>query len=259
MSRYFFVCPALPELRKDQKPAWSFTQVMDLFKLNFSADALDVVGLCNLWSDLVNYEALLYGLPADSFGNIDSKNFEKSLVDNLILFDFLDDYRRHFASVEDQKKHFAYLHFKFFETACQKAEGFLLNYYKFSEEILTVATALRAKKLGREIEKELSLMNKDLPLAMEAIITRDKVAYQPTPPYEALVEIYENHFEDPRAQHAAFFSFLFDWIEEQKETMSWGLDYASAYLIQLRLLTKLHPDDAQVPFNILEQIGEKAS
>lgn len=259
MSRYFFVCPALPELKKDQKPLWSFGQVMDLFKLNLSAHDLKSVSQCNLWSDLVNYEALLYGLPTDTFGNLDPKNFDKHLTDHPILFDFLDEYRRHFASSEEQKKHFSYLYFKFFEILCHQAEGFLQTYYKFIEDVLTVSTTLRAKKIGRDVEKELSLMNKELPLAMEAIITRDAKAYEPSGPFEALKEIYENHFDDPKAQHAAFFGFLFDWIEAQKEGMSWGLDWAIAYLIQLRLLTKLHPEDAQVPFNILEQIGEKAS
>ena len=232
---------------------------MDLFKLNLSDRDLRAVHLCNLWSDLVNYEALLYGLPTATFGNLDPKNFDKDLSDHPILFDFLEEYRRHFASAEEQKKHFAYLYFKFFETLCQQAEGFLQVYYKFIEDVLTVSTTLRAKRIGRDVEKELSLMNKDLPLAMEAIFTRDAKAYEPSGPFEALKGIYENFFEDPKAQHAAFFGFLFDWIESKKEGMPWGLDWAVAYLIQLRLLVQLHPDDAQVPFNILEQIGEKAS
>lgn len=258
MSRYFFACSALPELSKDEAPKISFDDLYMLFDLNLSKSARSQVDLAKSWTDMTNLEALLYGVPLEIFGNLDQKQMEAELEMGLGFFDFVFEFRKHFDTPDEQKEHFSQLYFQFFKKMREVSQGFLKWYYTLLEEVLTVMAALRAKKIGRDIEKELTFMEAALPLREEAAVYGDAKTYDPSEPYAELKKIYEDNFDEPGVQHKQFLSFLFDRVEEKKEELSWGLDWLIAYLVQIRLVSKLYPPSSQT-FDILEQISERAS
>jgi len=252
VSRYFFVCSALPELFKTEAPEISLDAIRMLFDLNLSKPALAQVYLAQAWTDLTNVQSLLYGVPLEIFGNLNPKEIEADLENNLGFFDFVLEFRNHFETVDLQKKHFAKLYFQFFENMRDKAQGFLHWYYSFLEEVFIVTTSLRAKKAGRDIDKEFSWREESFSSKTDVNIQESSGVYAD------LQKVYEENFEEPEKQHKQFLSFLFDRIEEKKEELSWGLDWLIAYLIQVQLLSKMHPTSSQ-SFDILEQIGERAS
>jgi len=240
MARHFFLCAAVPELSVEQKPAIDFDSFIFMLELSCTKGEWRLVRSLREFFDLMNLQATFFQRPLQPYGNVQPDDFEdhlrQRLSPNHIVIDYLDRY----SSVKQRRERFSQLVASFFEEK-KKERGFVGEYFAWLEEFFIVGAAVRAKRLGRDIAKELSDEDFSHPRVLESLAFRDAVSYDPPEAFAPVREIYERDFENPKQLEKNTTQFIFQHLEAIKELRPFTLDYLLAYMVQLILVEHLWP------------------
>lgn len=254
--RYYFVATSLPPLSLKTEPELSFAQLKDDLAMNLTD--LDLASVRSLLEpiDLYNIKALWLGLPLDERGTILGKELEEALLVResfpLYVGDFLDAY----DSDEERLRYFPSLVSSMY---LQKRKGFLSEYYAFEREVACVLSALRAKKLGRDLVQEFQFEDPSDPLIAEIIAQKDAPEYVPPAEYEDLKAIFVDNVHDPRKLAECLSAYRFEKLEEWESREHFTLDRILAYAARLLLVESIGEpteEDLRAATDIIEELSE---
>lgn len=240
MARHFFLCSAVPEISVQEKPGIDFDSFIHMLELSCSKREWKKVSALRQFFDLMNLQALFFSRPLNSYGSIAPDIFEEQLNQHLGFPLTVIDYVMRYQSTEDRRLHFSALVAAFFGEQT-KHSGFVGEYFKWLEEFFIVGATLRSKRLGRDVAKELGDEDFSHPLVAEGLSFRDAANYDPPERFHSFKEIYERDFDNAKALETNTSNFIFQHLEEIKETRPFSLDFLLAYMVQLILVEHLWP------------------
>ena len=231
-KQYYFLACALPVLKINGKLDISFTEVKDMLDLNLSEDDLTVVNQFLQFIDLLNLRLLWLDRPLDLRGTLNRKELDKAQETGEGLPQYVSDFLTRFESTEDRLHNFAYLLTQFF---AQTYSGFLKRYFQFERNWRLVVSAIRAKKLGRDITQELQYEDFQDPLVAYILAQKDMENFEPPEDFSGLKDLFSK-YTDPLELHKAFLEYRFSKVGEMVENESFTIDLIIGYLAQLLIV-----------------------
>lgn len=236
MVKYYFVVSALPHLTIAKAPEMSFKELRDLALMNLTAKDLAQFDLLLEQINLYNIKAFWLGLPLDERGTLSAKELEEALLVPGLLPSYISDFLERYESIEDRLAFFSSLYVSMYS---QKREGFLAKYYALEREIALVLAALRAKKTGRDIVRELQFEDPYDPFVMQILAQKDAPDYVPPMEYEDLKALFVQNSGDPRKMYEKILKYRFEKVGELAENEHFTLDRILAYAARLLILEKI--------------------
>ncbi|HSX14136.1 MAG TPA: DUF2764 family protein [Chlamydiales bacterium] len=232
MTKYYFVVSALPPIQLGMPPELSFKELRELVAQNLTARDFRQFNLLLEQVDIYNVKALWLGLPLDERGTILGKELEEALLVSGKLPTYVNDFVERYETIDDRLRYFSSLYVSMYQ---QKREGFLATYYAFEREVALVLTALRAKKTGRNIVRELQFEDPYDPLIADILSQKDAPDYIPPMEYEDLKAIFVENSSDSRKLYENILKYRFkkigEWSENEHFTLGRILAYAARLLI----------------------------
>jgi hypothetical protein len=256
MANYYFLVTALPPLSLGAKPEISFKELKDLLVLNLSAGDLKEVEKLLRGVDLYNIRALWLGLPLDERGNFNAKDLEEALLVQEALPSYLIDYLERYESNQDRIRYFSSLFTSLYRDELAKLKGFNLKYYRFEREMRLVLTALRAKRQGRDLIRELQFEDPTEPFVAQIIAQKDANDYVPPQEYEELKTLFMDNVSEPLKLYQAILQYRFDKIEEMIENQDFSIDRILSYVARLMIVESLADLDTENGKLAVEQMSQ---
>lgn len=256
MANYYFIISSLPPLSLEAKPEISFHELKDLLTLNLTAADLKQVEKL-LWRiDLANIRALWLGLPIDERGNLSPKELEEALLIQEDLPAFIIDYLHQYESTSDRIRYFSSLFATLYREEAPHLKGFLLQYDRFERELRLNLAALRAKRSGRDLTRELQFEDPSEPLIAEILAQKDAPDFTPSSEFENLKNIFEDNNKNPRKLYLAILQYRFNKIEEMEEIDSFSINRVLAYVARFLIVESWFDLDREQGMIAVEKLSQ---
>lgn len=259
MGNYYFLGSLLPDLHLDEKPDIGFVELNRLVHDNLSAhDFAKTITIRNYF-DIYNLRAYWKDLELNPVGNLDANAIEEALITKSGLPPYVFDYLDKYESKEERLHHFPELLATFFQKEIQRASGAFLLYLTLERELRLILLAYRAKKLGRDVVKELQYEDPEDEFVAQIIAQKDAVDYEPPEKYADFKQILNDYYSDPILFQKAYYSYLFRKIDEIIDVDSFATDRILAYMIKLIVVEKWQSLDKEKGLEIVDSILKEPS
>ncbi len=239
MAEYYFLATALPPLMIGKKPEVSFDELRELLRANLTAaDWVQFTDLLRL-IDLSNIRSLWLKGPFDERGNFEPQEMEDALLEKEGLDEYINVYLDRYASNEDRLRYFPSLYSSLFlamENKYVNPTSFLHKYYRMEREIRLMLTALRAKRFGRDIVRELQFEDPSDSLVAEILAQKDAAEYSPPIDRQVLKSLFVRCADDPKELFRALLEYRFERLEEMEENEPFTIDAILSYAARLLLV-----------------------
>ena len=254
MTEYYFIGAALPPLASGVKPELSFKEFHEMLVANLTASDLKKVDDL-LWTiDLANIRAFWLGQPLDERGTYSPKELEEALLVRESFPPYLNDFLDRYESIADRLRYFPSLYTSMYKDLETKSKsGFLHYYYTLEREIRLVWTALRAKKTGRDIVRELQFEDPVDPFVMAILAQKDSADYTPPPEYEELKTLFLENINEPKKLHLALLEYRFKKLEQYEP---FSMDRILSYMVQLMIVESWEALDQELGNTIVEDLSK---
>lgn len=203
-----FLLSYLPPLVFQEPPQIRFHEYLILCEENLSKGQLKEIEYFRSWIDLQNLVRKYFHDPIDPRG----------LLSDLELEERLKTYPTEKALHLIQKEQIAFLR--------DAKGGFLGRYFRFEWELAVCLTAIRAKRLGKPLEDELS--SDDLADLFVFTLRSDTLPFE----FQKLIELPH----DPMLAKKTVDRFRFEKIDEMTANSHFSLDAVLAYAVKLKIL-----------------------
>jgi len=238
MGDYYFTCATLPTLRLDGELEISFAELMTLFSMNLSRHDLEKVHIVRRVIDLRNVLQLLNEEPCDPRGNLSIKELEEALLNKTHLPDYVFEILDNYDNRDDQIAHFYEIIARFFSEEVARTHGFLRKYLEFERQWRLCMTGYRAKKLGRDLSKELQFEDFTDPLVAFLLAQKDVPTFEFPYEYRDLGERLQG-VDEPADQHHVMTRYRFEKVVELIDAPEFTIDTLILYMVQLIILEDL--------------------
>lgn len=253
MANYYFLIAAFPPLTLGASLELSYKGLFDLLVLNLTRKDMGKLEELLRPIDLYNIRAFWLGAPLDDRGRLKAKEMEEELLVQEGLPSYIIDYLERYESTEDRLRYFSSLYASLYRELQPKLKGFLLKYYQFERELRLVLTALRAKKAGRDMIRELQFEDPTDSLIVEILAQKEASDYTPPREYEDLKTLFVDNSSDPLRLNRAILEYRFNKIEEMEEAQDFGIDRVLAYVARFMLAESLTELDKEKGMEQLSQ------
>lgn len=255
---YYFLATALPKLHIGAPPDIGFYEFLNLLHDNMTKSDYEKIAVIRRYYDIQNARSFWKGEELDKWGNLDANELEEALVSGegftkepvSYVFNFLHDYEK----VEDRLYHFPKLVADYYKNEILNAEGFLKEFLIFDREWRLILSAFRAKKLKRDLIKELQYEDPDDPFIAQMIAQKDAPTYDPPEKYRTLKTLYEENNERPLELYQALAEWRFEQVREMIGVDMFSVDRVLAYTTQLILIDKWEELDKKKGLQIVDRI-----
>ena len=236
MTQYYFVGTSLPELKIGEEPEISFEAFDELLRLNLTPSDYEKTKSLRLLFDLENLALFLQGKPLSLYGGLQSVDFEEALLEGGHFPEWIEQFLQDFQSNQERLQAFPKLWAYFASEYIPKTKGFLRSYFEFDRKLRLIFSALRAKKLKRNLAQEWIYEDPQDPLVQELL--------NGIPPDASdLVQLFQNNGEDPEKLREALLKIRFEKIEMERGLDEFSIDRLLAYMIQLHLVEVAQKDN----------------
>jgi len=259
VSDFYFLNASLPPIRIGEPLELSHYDFSFLIKVNLNKTDLDKIAVIRRFFDIQNTRYLWMGQPLDSYGSMNQDELEDSLVTGIGIPDYLYEFVEKYDEKEERLHYFPQLISQFFATEIPRTSGFLHDYLVFEKDWRLVFSALRAKRLHRDIMAELQYEDPHDDLVSQIIAQKDSQTYEPPARYEKIKGLYESYAENPTELYQALAEFRFSVVEEMLGVDTFSIERVIGYLIQLIIAEKWLSLDKQKGKEILESIVREKS
>lgn len=254
MSSFYYLATALPALKIGETPDITFAEFDQMLRDNLSKEDYQQVAEFRRYYDILNFRAVLKGEGFDPHGNFDEKELEEELVQQETIPPYFKEYLDKYPQKEERIVHFPELLAAYFRDESHRAKGILKKYIEFERELRLVMVGFRAKKLKRDLAKELQFESPDEDLIAQMLAQKDAPEFEPPDGFDELRAIFETYQDDPMGLHKALVEFRFDKVEEMMGLKTFNLDYVIGYLIQLGMVEKWLKLDKEKGAQIVDNI-----
>ncbi len=237
MGDYYYLAASLPALEFPVLPDdISSLSLKSSLEMNLSEEDRKKVRSLYLYVDLCNIKPIFGEEEIDPRGNLDEESLDEALLHGsffpVYVFDFLSKYETR----EERLKNFPALLALFFREESEKETGFLQKYYSFERELRLVLLGLRAKKLQRDLLKELQFEDLTDPLVLQILSQKDAEQYEPPFEYKEIKELLASWESDPLEQSKAISAYRFRKVKEMAQETPFSIDAILAYLVELMII-----------------------
>lgn len=237
MGNYYYLMSSLPPLQFPFLPeglgsiSLKHSLEMDLLK-----EDLKKVRSLYLFVDLLNIKPLFEEEEIDPRGNLNEKDLDEALLDKSFFPTYVFDFLQKHETREERLKYFPFLLAEFFREESSKQSGFLQKYFTFERELRLVLVGFRAKKLHRDLVKELQFEDVADPFVLQILAQKDADEYEPPEEYKEVKELLSSCEADPTEQNKAIAGYRFKKVQEMVEGNEFSIDSLLAYLVQLMIV-----------------------
>lgn len=228
MTLYYFVETALPERHSDM----SFAELDELFKGNLKKKDYEKTLKLRFLIDLENLRLFWQERALDPRGVLDKVGIEAAFLEGGVFPEWLEGYLEEYKETEERLRYFPQVWALFFREEVLSEKGFLREYFEFEQGVRLILSALRAKKMDRDLAKELQFEDPSNPLVQEILLQKDTQNFVPPSDYEELARLFLNFSEDPLLLDKALENYRFRKIEEMKSLQNFTVDRLLAYMAQ---------------------------
>lgn len=254
MVNYYYLGTVLPPLSLDSPPEISFEEFERLLRDNFTEKDYRKVRVLRHLYDQLNLQALWLGEPLHPQGEFDETALEDAILSQTGLPDYVYDFLSKHESKDERLRYFPELLSRTFKIEAAEAEGFLREYLEFEREWRLVFVGFRAKKLGRDIARELQYEDPDDDLVAQVLSQKDAKVYDPPEKYAELKGLFEAYGDDPLALQKAIDQYRFNYIENLVGMDVFSTDRILAYMVQLIIVEKWFALDKNKGIEIVDKI-----
>lgn len=237
MGNYYYLTSSLPPLEFPVLPegVGSVFLRVDL-ETNLSEEDRKRVESLYLFVDLSNIKLLFGEEEVDPRGNLDEKELDEALLYQSFFPLYVFDYLQKYETRKERLKNFPALLAQFFREEAETQKGFIQKYFSFERELRLVLLGFRAKKLHRDLGKELQFEDLADPLVMQILSQKDAEQYEPPVEYKEVKELLDLSGSDPLEQNKAIAGYRFRKIKEMGENNPFSIDWLLAYLAQVMIV-----------------------
>lgn len=258
-SNYYFLASLLPELQIGVPPDIDFNELEALLNTNLTEGDLKKIAVVRRYYDIQNVRSFWRNESLSIYGTLDALELEEALLTRSILPSYVFELMEQYDSTTDRLHHFAFLLVSYFREEVTESTGFLQDYLLFQREFRLVLTALRSKKLKRDILVELQYEDPSDDLVAQILAQKDAESYEPPERFSELKPLFEQYSEEPFELHKHLTEFQFQKVDQLV-----GLDFFSisrilAYIIQLMFVEKWLELDKQKGMELVDTIVKDAS
>jgi len=250
--KYYYLSAALPKISLKTKPDISFNELMNMLKINLVERDIKKVGLLRKFVDLNNLKLLWLDKEINPHGNLNTAQLE----DEIIIREFLGEsvfwYLEKYDNVEDRLNYFSFLIVNFFREVILN-DGFLKFYFKLEREIRLILTALRAKKIKRDLLSELQFEDLKDDFVEYILAQIDADTFEPPKEYMPIKNIYKNNLNKPLNMHIELLKYKFDQIENFAEKKPFTIDQILSYTLILMIVEDFFALNLQEGQKIVEE------
>lgn len=237
MGNYYYLAASLPPLEFPVLPdEIGSISLRSSLEMDLSKADREKVRSLYLFVDLSNIKPLFGEEEIDPRGNLDEKALDEALLHQeffpLYVFDFLQKHETR----EERLKNFPSLLSRFFREETESQKGFIQKYFLFERELRLVLLAFRAKKLHRDIVRELQFEDLSDPLVLQIIAQKDAEQYEPPIEYKEVKELLTQCGPDPLEQNKVIAGYRFRKVREMAEENFFSIDFILSYLAQLMII-----------------------
>jgi hypothetical protein len=236
MAQYYFIAAALPPLSLDARPELSLKELREMLLINAAPADLKKVEYLLRPIDLSNIRAFWMGMPLDERGNFSPKELEEALLVRDSLPEYLIEYLERYELTAERLRNFSSLYVSLFRDTQPKLNGFLLKYYVLERQIRLILTALRAKRSGRDVVRELQFEDPTDLLVAEILAQKDMSDYTPPEEFESLKALFVAHVDKPKELQRALLEYRFAKYQEMEENEFFSMDRILGYMARLLLV-----------------------
>jgi hypothetical protein len=257
MRNYYFIVPSLPPLSLDVRPELGFVELMERLRLGLTKGDWAQVELLRLFVDICNIRSFLMEEEIDPKGNLGEKEMDEALLVKTTLppyvFDFLDP----FATPKEKLRNFSGLIARFFQEEIARHTGFLKAYLTLERESRLVLLGLRAKKMGRDLARELQFEDPQDEWVVSLLAQKEAAQYDPPPEYQELKELMVSCGNDPLAEQKAFAEYRLRRIEQLAENEVFSIGQVLSYVARWMIVEGLFELDRDRGKMILDTFTSK--
>ncbi len=243
MAKYYFLICSLPRISLQQQMDISFEELMALMHLNLTEEDLQKVYTLRSIYDYLNLRAYWQKKPLDPKGALDEKKMEHALLAKDYFFDEVFSFMETHQSVEKRLQEFTLIFSKFFNVMIEENQGFLKKYFRLEKHIRQVMSALRAKKMKRDLTKELVEEENDDFFLWDILAQKDTDQYIPKDEFARLKTLYDEHLYHPANLQREFLQYRIEMIKNI-ECEYFSIDEVLRYLAVYFIIydwQQLHP------------------
>ena len=253
MNNYYFVAPSLPVLVLGDIPDLSFKEVMYRLEMNLNKKDLEQVATIRRTIDLQNIRTLYLEEPLDDHGNLSEKELDEALLVEADLPEYVFEFLGQFDEPKEKARNYYGLLSNFYAHEIPKAKGFLQSWLMLQRDMRLVLAAIRAKKMDRDIVKELQFEDFTDPLVAQILAQKDMDTYEPPIEYQDLFDEISACGEDPWEQYQAIMRYEFNKIEEMTGYPLFSLEWILGYVARLLLVERWNLLDPERGEEILDR------
>lgn len=254
--KYYFLGSAFPELHLGAPPELGFHELSHLLKNNLTEEDYAKVDVIRRYYDIQNLRSLWKEEDLDKWGNLDKNELEDAVLtgSGFVQMPYVSDFLQQHGTTEERLRHFPQLVAGYFNEEMPAAKGFLFDYLKFEREMRLVLAAFRAKKMRRNIFKELQYDNPDDVQVAQILAQKDAPQYEPPAEYSHLKPLFEKYYHEPFELYQALCQYQFDTINEMAGIDPFSIDGVLAYLAKYIIADKWLELDRKKGLKIVDAI-----
>jgi len=254
ISDHHFLNASLPPIRIGEPVELNHHDFARLLEVNLNQLDLNRVAVIRRFYDVQNARFLWMGQPLDPYGSLNRDELEDALVTGIGIPDYLYDFVEKYDEQAERIEHFPKVISDYFKAEVPRARGFLYHFLVFEHDWRLVFTALRAKRLNRDILKELQYEDPNDDLVAQIIAQKDSVTYEPPSRYEKVKSLFENYADNPSELYKALAEFRFQEIDHLLGVDMVSMERILGYLVQLIIAEKWLSLDKQKGKEILDRV-----
>lgn len=256
---YIFTATMLPTLKIGEPPEITFEELDTLLHDNLLAKDYEQIKTLRRLYDILNIRSFWKGEELDPYGNLNENELDEAVVDHVNLPSYVLQFLENNPSKETRLQLFSSLISLFFKEESKNAHGFLKTYLDFERSLQLVLTGFRAKKMNRNLEKELQFENPNEDLIAQILAQKDAPEFEPPEGFEDLKAIFEAYQDTPIKLYQALCEYRFDKIEEMIGSDAFSLSKILGYMAEFIIVDKWMHLNEKKGLEIVDTILKKST
>jgi len=239
---FYYLASSLTPIEFGDVAELSFLELLEKFDANLSTSQKKEFEVLRVYFDLENLKKLFSNQAPDDFdlrGNLTKKQLKEAIENQEFFPRYVFDFLSQHQASKDLLIHYPELLNSYFRNEAEKASGFLKEYLDFEREWRLLLTAFRAKKLKKNLTKELSFEDPKDEI-VETIFQQKESHYFDAPAgYEEFYEMLLGAKNNPLYQYKHLAEFRFKKLRALVQDRPFTLDYLMSYALRVAILEDL--------------------
>jgi len=253
--KYYFILCSVPTLSLDFSPEINFDEFQKMLDLNIAERDKKKLYIFKQYIDIKNLRSFWSGREIDWRGNLHAKLIEEALLTEDFLPSFVFDFASAYEDTASRLKNFSYLPIKFLRDMEKQTTGFLKWFFSQERKISIVISALRSRRLSRDLAYEMQYEDREDFLVKSLIDQSQTDSFFFPKEFEEIKKIYEENFDKPLLLEQKLLQYKIKKIEQREELQPFfTIDHILAYMAKLMMVEDWYKLDENTSKTIVDSL-----